>query len=293
MVRLGLAIVWLLHFLPLRLLAPLGAGLGQLIYLAGGRRVRIARTNIRLCLTEWPPAAQEQLVRRHFRALGRSLLERGIIWWASPARIQKIIRLKGLEHYQAVAGRPVIWLAPHFVGLDMGGVRMAMTGIPGVSVYIKQKNPYLDQVVLRGRQRFGHNRLMSRQEGIRPAVRALRQGSTFYYLPDMDFGRRHSEFVPFFNIPAATVTGLSRLAHLGDAVVLPVITRQLPGGAGYEVEIFPAWQDFPGADEIQDARRMNAFVETQVLSMPEQYFWVHKRFKTRPPGAPPVYDDAG
>jgi KDO2-lipid IV(A) lauroyltransferase len=229
-------------------------------------------------------------VRRHFQALGRSLLEHGLLWWSSRARLQKLVRVEGLEHWQAVAGRPVIWLAPHFVGLDMGGTRI-ITEWRGVSVYSRQKNPAFDRVLFHGRTRFVTPELFSRQDRIRPVVRAMRKGLPFYYLPDMDLGERDSIFVPFFGVPAATVTGLSRIAQLAGAVVVPAVTRQLPGGAGYLLRFYPAWEDFPGADVEQDTRRMNAFIEERVLEMPEQYYWVHKRFKTRPPGESPVYGD--
>jgi KDO2-lipid IV(A) lauroyltransferase len=288
MTRLGLALVWLLHFLPLPLLAPLGQGLGMLLYGFGRERRRVARTNLRLCFPDLPDEERERLLRRHFRAFGRALLERGILWWSSGARIRKLVRIEGLEHWQRVKDRPVIWLAPHFVGLDMGGVRLTCE-FPLVSMYSRQKNPVFDAVLLRSRTRFGTSVLASRQQGLRPVVKAMREGLPFYYLPDMDFGPRDAVFVPFFGVPAATITGLSRLAKMTGAAVVPAVTRQLPGGAGYVLRFYPAWDNFPGADIETDTRRMNAFIEERVLEMPEQYFWLHKRFKTRPPGEPRFY----
>jgi KDO2-lipid IV(A) lauroyltransferase len=215
-------------------------------------------------------------------------VEHGLLWWSSKSRLQRLIRVEGLEHWQAVAGRPVIWFAPHFVGLDMGGTRI-ITEWHGVSVYSHQKDAVFDRLLLSGRTRFVAPTLFSRQDGIRPVVRAIRQGIPFYYLPDMDFGERDSIFVSFFGVPAATITGLSRIAQLSGAVVVPAVTRQLPGAAGYVLRFYPAWPDFPGPDIAQDTRRMNAFIEERVREMPEQYYWVHKRFKTRPPGEPSVY----
>ena len=133
-------------------------------------------------------------------------------------------------------------------------------------------------------------RLVSREEGLRPLVRVMREGLPFYYLPDLDFGARDSVFVPFFGVPTATITGLSRIARLARAAVVPVITRQLPGGQGYVLQFFPAWENFPTDDVEADARRMNAFIEERVLEMPEQYHWLHKRFKTRPPGVAQLYE---
>jgi Kdo2-lipid IVA lauroyltransferase/acyltransferase len=147
----------------------------------------------------------------------------------------------------------------------------------------------VNAVLLAGRTRFGRQRALARQQGVRAGLAAIKEHLPFYYLPDMDYGPRDSVFVPFFGVPAATVTGLARLARLARARVVPCVTRMLPGGAGYEVRCFAAWDDFPGDDPVADTRRMNAFIEERVREMPEQYFWTHKRFKTRPPGEPRWY----
>ncbi len=283
MTRLALGLMWLLHFLPLSWLAPLGIGFGRLLFALAGERRRIAITNLRMCFPELTEAGRIDLARRHFEAFGRSFLERGLLWWASPARLRKLVRLEGLANFKALAGRPVILLVPHFIGLDMGGTRI-MLEFDIVSIYANQKNLLFNAALLKGRSRFGGSTLLSRQEGTRKAIKAMRAGKPFYYLPDMDYGERDTIFVPFFGVPAATITGLSRLARISDAAVLPVITRMLPGGAGYVVEIGPAWTDFPGPSIEADTRRMNAFIEDEIRHMPEQYLWLHKRFKTRPPG---------
>jgi KDO2-lipid IV(A) lauroyltransferase len=224
----------------------------------------------------------------HFQAFGRSFLEHGILWWSSKERVQRLVRIEGIEHWRAIADRPVIWLAPHFIGLDMGGIRIS-SEYRGISVYSRQKDPAFDEILYHGRTRFVMPELYSRQEGVRSVIKALRRGLPFYYLPDMDFGSRESIFVPFFGVPAATVTGLSRIARLSGAVVVPTVTRQLPGAAGYVLTFYPAWRDFPTDDVERDTRRMNAFIEERVLEMPEQYYWLHKRFKTRPPGEAKYY----
>lgn len=288
MARSALALMWLLHFLPLSLLAPLGESLGLLLYAFGSERRRVARTNLRLCFPQMPDAEREHLVRRHFQAFGRSFLDRGILWWSSVERVRKLVHFEDIEHWQAVKDKPVIWLAPHFVGLDMGGVRLT-ADFPLASIYSQQKNPLFDAVLRHSRTRFGPTVLFSRQDGVRPVVKAIKQGLPFYYLPDMDFGPRDSIFVPFFGVPAATITGLSRLARMTGATVVPCVTRQLPGGKGYVVKFHPAWGNFPGESVESDTRRMNAFIEQCVLEMPEQYFWLHKRFKTRPPGEDRFY----
>ena len=158
-----------------------------------------------------------------------------------------------------------------------------------ISMYSVQKNPVFDRLLLRGRKRFGDQMLLSRQDGARSSIRAMRSGRPFYYLPDMDFGRRDSVFAPFFGIEAATITGLSRLARAAGAAVVPCITRMLPGGQGYLVDIDRAWTDFPTSDVSADSARMNTYIESVVRNQPEQYYWVHRRFKTRPEGQPRVY----
>jgi KDO2-lipid IV(A) lauroyltransferase len=288
MTRVALALMWLLHFLPLTVLAPIGRLLGLIGYAVVRERRNVALTNVRLCFPNRPEAEHRRLVRRHFQAFARAVLERGILWWASKERISRIVRVEGLEHWESVRDSPVIWLVPHFVGLDMGGSRIA-TQYRAASMYSRQTNPHLDALLYHGRTRFVMPRLVSRQEGIRSVVRVLREGMPFYYLPDMDFGPRDSVFVPFFGVPAATITGLSRVARIARARVVPVVTRQLPGGRGYVVRFYPAWTDFPTGNDEADARRMNAFIEERVLEIPDQYHWLHKRFKTRPPGAKPVY----
>jgi len=287
-IYLGIFIFWLLHFLPLPLLALVGQGLGMLFYALGRERRKVARTNLRLCFPELGDAARERLLRQHFRAFGRSIVERGISWWSRGERIRRLVRVEGLEHMQALQGKPVIMLAPHFVGLDMGGSRVALD-FHAASMYSKQKNPVLDRLLLHGRQRFNAPYLFSRQDNVRQVVKVMRRGVPFYYLPDMDFGPRDSIFVPFFGVPAATITGVSRLASLARAVVVPVVTRQLSWGRGYVLTYYPAWENFPTSDVAADTRRVNAFIEARVREMPEQYYWLHKRFKTRPAGAAKLY----
>ncbi len=288
MTRLGLALVWLLHGLPLCWLAPLGRGFGALLYVLARERRQVVLTNLRLCFPELGDAARVQLARRHFAVFSRSLLEHGILWWGSRERVMQLVQIEGLEHWRAVGDRPVIWLAPHFVGLDMGAVRLTAEH-PFVAMYSQQKNPAFDAVLYRGRTRLGPAEMISRQEGLRPVARAMKAGRPFYYLPDMDFGARDSLFVPFFGVPAATITGLARIAALTGAVVVPAVTEQLPDDGGYRLRFHPAWTDFPSSDLAADTRRMNAFIEAQVRAMPEQYYWVHKRFKTRPPGEARFY----
>ena len=176
---------------------------------------------------------------------------------------------------------------PHFIGLNMGGARIAQEYPGSASIYSRQKNPVLDRLFLKGRLRFGSPTLLSRQDGMRAIVKTLREGRLLYFLPDMDFGARDAVFSPFFGVPAATVTALPRLAQLGRATVVPAIAVQKE--RGYEMVVYAPWENYPSGDVEADVRRMNAFIEERVREIPEQYFWAHKRFKTRPPGEPSPY----
>jgi len=285
--RLGVGFVWLMHLLPLGWIRAVGRAIGGLLYRLG--QGRVARINVGLCFPHWQPAQRERLVGEHFRMVGGCFLELGIAWWSRKERIERLVRIVGREHYEAVRDRRVIWLAPHFLGLDLGGARIAIE-YGGTSLYSRQKRPLLDRILVRARTRFNGVEVFPRQEGLRPAIAAIKRGKPFYFLPDMDFGARDAVFVPFFGVPAATVTTLQRLCRITGAIVVPCVSRRLTGSDGYEVRFHPAWTDFPSADPIADARRMNAFIEERVLEMPEQYFWIHKRFRTRPEGEPSFYD---
>jgi KDO2-lipid IV(A) lauroyltransferase len=286
MTRLALFLMWLLHWLPFPLLAACGRSFGRVFHALGRERRRVALINLGLCFPQMPAAEKSALARRHFEAFGRSFLERGLLWWASAERIRRLVTVHGLERLDALAGRPVILLVPHFVGLDMGWTRLTLER-DMVSIYANQKNLLFNAALYRGRLRFGASQLLSRQEGTRPAIRAMKSGLPFYYLPDMDYGRRDTIFVPFFGVPTATITGLSRLVRMTGAAVVPVIARMT--ATGYDIQIGEPWADYPGDSIEADTRRMNAFIEAEVLKMPEQYFWLHKRFKTRPPGEPRIY----
>ena len=286
--QLGVFVLWLIHFLPMKWIGALGAGLGSILYRFG--RGRVTRINLALCFPQMSEAERYEIGRKHFRMLGRNALELSIMVWGTDEQLLELIRVEGLEHLKAAAGRPIIALAPHFIGLNMGGIRVAYEYPGTASIYSRQKNPAVDRVFLKARTRFGAPHLVSRQEGLRSVIRVIRSGKPFYFLPDMDFGRRDAIFSPFFGVPTATITTLPRLAKLADAAVIPVVTRQV--GDGYVVRFYPEWKDYPTGDLEADVRRMNAFIEERVLEMPEQYFWAHKRFKTRPEGEPSPYKRA-
>jgi KDO2-lipid IV(A) lauroyltransferase len=286
--RVALALMWLLHWLPMPLLAAVGSLLGRLAYWPARERRNVILTNLNLCFPHMAATEREALARRHLRMVMRSLLERGLCWWASEQRLRRLVRIEGLERLRALRGKPLILLVPHFVGLDLCATRLALE-INAASIYAKQKDPLIDKLLYHGRTRFGDQFILSRQEGMRPIIKALRANRPLYYLPDMDYGARDALFIPFFGVPTATIPGVSRLARLSGAAVLPCIARMLPGGRGYLLDIRDAWRDFPGDSVEADTQRMNQYIEACVLEAPEQYYWVHKRFKTRPPGAPRLY----
>ena len=282
---LGVLVLWLVHFLPLKWIGAMGSALGAILYRFG--RGRVTRVNLALCFPEMPERERHELGLKHFRMLGRNALELSIMVWGSENDLLRLIRVEGLEHFRAAEGRPVIVFAPHFIGLNMGGIKVAHEYPGTASIYSRQKNPVLDRIFLKARTRFGNPHLVSRQDGLRSVIRVVKSGKPFYFLPDMDFGSRDAIFSPFFGVPAATITTLPRLAKLAGAVVIPVVTRQV--GDGYVARCYPAWKDYPTGDVEADVRTMNAFIEERVREMPEQYFWAHKRFKTRPPGEPSPY----
>lgn len=276
--------------LPLAAQAMLGRGLGRVLWWLARSRRRIALRNLALCFPGRPAAWREAVARDHFGWLGRSLLERGLLWYAPVPRIRALIEVEGDVGLAERSERPVMWLVPHFLALDVAGVATQLFQTRKVgSIYQQQSDPVFDAAMRAGRLRFGGGELFARSERALPLVKAIRRGWAFFNLPDMDFGERDAAFVPFFGVPAATLLAPSRMARALDMVVQPVVAEILPGGAGYRVRFLPPWDDFPSIDPLADARRMNAWIEEEVVRNPAQYLWVHKRFKTRPKGEASLY----
>ena len=289
MSRLGIGLLWLLwRLLPVRALGLAGEGLGALAYYLVGSRRRVGATNLRLCFPNMPAEARTRLLKRHFRLLGRAFLQETETWWGSQDRLEALVRIDNPQALEAHLGKPLILFAPHFIGINLGGLRLCTLQCNPVTVYSPLRNPDLDRIVSQARHRFGPVTTFARSEGIKPVLRAVKAGRPFHYSPDLDLGRRDSIFVPFFGVQAATVSGLARVARATNATVIPYVTRWQQDG--YAVHIHPAWEHFPSGDMEADTRRMNAFIEECVREMPEQYFWVHRRFKTRPPGETRLYE---
>ncbi|MBI5926796.1 MAG: lipid A biosynthesis acyltransferase [Aquabacterium sp.] len=293
-IRLALGILWLLHFLPLPVLAAIARGMGTLLFKLARSRRRVGLRNLELCFPQMPAAEREALLRAHFGWLTQSLLDRAVLWWASHERIKRLIQVEGdidlAEREMQTSGRPTMWLCPHFVGLDVAGAAILLCQKrPGASIYQTQSNPLMDKLMKRGRLRFGNAEIFPRSDSVKPLLRAIKDGRGFFNLPDMDFGAKDAAFVPFFGVPAATLLAPSRMARMMNMVVQPVIAELLPGGRGWRVRFMAPLENFPTKNAESDTARMNQFIEGEILKQPAQYLWVHKRFKTRPEGEAGFY----
>lgn len=287
MSHLGILFMRLLARLPLAWIRSMGSVLGWVLYVAVVPRRHVVRTNLALCFPQWTGPQRERLVRQVFVKFAQAWLDRSWLWHGHPDVVRRRLVLAGALD-ELAADRPTVIFAPHFVGMDAGWTALTQQ-VPRhfTTIYTDQADKVVDAWILAGRRRFGSGRLFGRADGVMTIVAALRQGAPLYLLPDMNFGPEESIFVPFYGIPAATVPSLSRFARLGRAKVVPVLTRMTP--QGYEVRVLPAWDDFPSTDPAADTALMNRRLQDYIDAMPDQYYWVHKRFKTRPEGVAPVY----
>jgi Kdo2-lipid IVA lauroyltransferase/acyltransferase len=282
----ALFLLWIMRWLPQSWVTAIGRALGTLLFHWGRRRVTLI--NLAKCFPAKTESQRIEIGRGVFQNLARATLDMGHMWYADVDEAMSRVKLVDRHYLDEWNGRaPVILLAPHFVGLDFGGAKVSREYPAVFSMYSEQKNKVFDRALRRARQRWNGAELVTRQQGLRPVLKALKDKKLFYYLPDMDFGAKDAAFVDFFGVKTATVTALSRLCHITGAKVIPLITMQT--ATGYESQFYPAWENFPTADAEADARRMNAFLEARILEMPDQYFWVHKRFKTRPEGEASFY----
>jgi KDO2-lipid IV(A) lauroyltransferase len=288
---LGYAVLRLISFFPLPVIATLGYVLGELAYFFFSSRRHIARRNIDACFPELSKYERRTMLRRNFHVIGQGMLSTATVWWASRSRLRRLVRTRN-EHFLRNAveqDRKVILLVPHFVAVEIGGVFLSID-YPILDIYQRLRSELFDTVAYRQLTRFG-GKMVEMREGLRTPIREVKNGTVLYYLPDQDSGLDNGAFVPFFGHPAATMTTLGRLVQITSAVVIPCYTNQLSWGRGYEVIFQPPLDNFPtGEGPEVDARRMNEAIETAVREIPEQYFWVHRRFKTRPQGQPPFYD---
>ena len=285
--RAGIAFMRLLGRMPLSWVRALGWVLGWVLYGLAAPRRRVATVNLSLCFAHKTAPEIQRLVRQTFVHFAQAWLDRGWLWHGHPDVVRSRLTLTGaVDALQD--GSPVVIFAPHFVGLDAGWTALTQQ-LPRhfTTIYTDQANRKIDAWILAGRQRFGMTHLLGRSDGVKTIVSTLRVGDPLYLLPDMNFGPEDSVFVPFYGVSAATVPSLSRFAKLGRAKVVPVISRLTP--QGYDIQVFPAWTDFPTRDPVADTALMNQRLQAYIDTMPDQYFWVHKRFKDRPPGGAGFY----
>jgi len=285
----GFALLRLVSWLPLPVIAALGTALGTLVFYLMKSRRKIAVQNLAACFPAMSAAQHDKKAKRCFQLIATTALNMGVNWWASPQRLERLVSFEGKSHYdEAIAqGRNIILLAPHAIALEMAGLMLSRER-PMITMYQATKKPLLNDIVKDRRGRFG-GILVERRAPLRSLLRLIKAGNPFYYLPDQDAADK-GVFVPFFGNDASTFPVLSKFTKLGNAVVLPCFTHILPRGKGWHVIIGKALDNFPGTSELDDARRMNEAIEDMVRLAPEQYFWVHRRFKTRPEGEPDFYE---
>ena len=280
----------LLSFMPLRFIRAVGHFLGWLLWAMMKSRKHIVQTNLRLCFPEKTIEEIKQLARVHFVQFAQSLLDRAWLWHAPLSVVESRLKWVGTPNAfsQLAADTPKIILAPHFVGLDAGGLALTLKASrPVAFIFVPQHNKVMDAWVNQGRQRTGRVKPYFRHDGAKRILNGLRDGEMLHLSPDMDFGPEESLFVPFMGVAAATVPSLSRFARLGRAQVLTLVTRMTP--QGYEMTLGEAWDNFPTSNVLDDTLRMNAELAEHIRATPSQYYWVHKRFKTRPEGEVSVY----
>ena len=286
--KIAIAAMHVLAKLPLPVLRGLGKVVGRILFVVAGRRRKIALRNFALCFPDVPEAQRRAWAKETFEVFCQTFLDRSWLWFGSEALVRSRVKLTGAVH-ELEGDQPTIVFAPHFYSMDAGGLALPLnTEREFTSIFATNPDPALDAWFMAGRQRFGKVRMLNRADGVKPIISSLRKGGLLYLLPDMDYGKQDSVFVPFFAVPeTATIPSLSRFARLGKAKVVGLYNRMTP--EGYVAELTPAWENFPTDDHVADTARMNRELEAAIRTMPAQYYWVHKRFKTRPDGQPSLY----
>jgi len=291
---LGLGLLYLSIQLPWRGQVALGKGLGWLMYHVTKKRRKIADTNLRLCFPKYSPAERQQLLRDNFKYMGLAVLETGLSWWGNPARLPKLGKIVGMHHLEnALQQRKgVILLSGHMTSTDLGGkilgLALANTDNPLQVMYKPARNLLINIMMVRGREQQAHR--LFKHRDIRSFVRGLQENVPSWYAPDQDFGLKQSVFADFFGVPTATLTVTARIAAKTGAAVVPYFPIRLDNGEGIDIRILPAWKNYPSGDDVVDAQRVNTTIEKVVRKYPAQYLWMHRRFKTRPKGHPPIYE---
>lgn len=288
-VWLGIGIVRSLPLLPYPLLLSLGKGIGSLMYRLMARRRRIGEVNLKLCFPELDEPSRNRLLKHNFQSVATAGLETSLAWWATDKKLRSLAHYHGLEHLKnAIAsGKSVILLTAHFTCLEIGG-RLLLMEQQYASMYKRHRNELLEAVI--GRSRSKHCEIAIQQDDIRGFLRLLKNKVPVWYAPDQDLGMNRSVFAPFMGVTTATITAPGRFAKMADALVVPYFPTRREDGSGYDIQILPPLENFPTGDEVADATTINKVIEDQARKAPEQYLWLHRRFKTRPPGESSVYD---
>ena len=284
----SLAVLWCIARLPYRWQMSTGSMLGRLLYHAARHRRHVAEVNIRLCFPELSETAQQQMLAQHFVSLGKGLVETAMSWWTPEHKLVPLTQIEGLENLEQAltGGHGVILLSAHFTSLEIGG-RLLVAKTPFHVMYRPHKNALFEAIMKHSREQRFEKAI--RREDVRGMLKSLKEGKPVWYAPDQNYGAQHSIFVPFFGIPASTITATSRLAKISGAPVVPFFTERLDENRGYRLRILPALADLPTDDIELDTTRLNEMLESEIRRIPAQYLWVHRRFKTRPPGSPGVY----
>ena len=289
-VWLGLLLLRLLCLLPYRAALATGAGMGRLLHAVAGERRAIVRLNLGLCFPELSSAERDNLARRHFEAMGMSVIEMGLGRWASDAKLEALTTIRGLEHIREPLdrGQGVILLSAHFTTLEISGRVLRLLIPPYDAVYRKNRSQFITELQRTGRERSADSTIEKRD--IKSMVRSLRAGRAVWYAPDQSYNRKGSEVIEFFGVPCMHTTATSTLARLGRAVTVPYFPRRTADGR-YEIDILPPLENFPSDDPVADTRKYIEAIETHTRRCPEQYFWLHRKFKNLPPGYPDFYAD--
>lgn len=284
---LGFAVLWLIAQLPYGVLMSLGRALGRFFLKVAKSRRKIAKRNLELCFPELSEAERKQLLRENFESTAIALLESAMAWWWPQRRLEKLVQYEGLEHLDT-SDKGILMLGFHFTTLDIAGAFMNLK-LSISAMYRPHKNPVYDFVQRKGRERFHKELPVVERKDVRGMTKILRNKQIIWYAPDQDYGTKGAEFVPFFGIPAATLTATSKFSQLGKAKVVPIVYTRLPNNQGYKVTLYPAFEGFPSGDDFQDTSRVMAFAEARIREQPEQYLWAHRRFKNRPKDEASLY----
>lgn len=286
----GLFILWLLTLTPLRFQFFIGKCIGKLLYRFSGRRRHIATVNIDLCFPNLSAEEKQIILEKTFESVGYSAIETPLSWWASDNRLQPLTHLHGKEYIDEAKkqGRGILLLGAHFTCLEIGG-RLLTKHVPTINMYKKHRNALFEAVMRKNRLK--HLDGLIEHRNVREYIRALKKGKTCWYAPDQDFRNKGSSvFASFMGVQAATLTAAARIAKMSNAIVIPFFPKRRLDGKGYDLEILPPIENFPTGDDDKDAALVNEIIAEQVSLAPDQYLWLHRRFKSRPEGEPSFYD---